>query len=211
MGRPNPAEQLRIASRRSKVAELTLRGVNQWEICTKLGMEPDQRTIISKDVAVIRKEWRQSAIRDFDEARGRELAALDAVEKEFWEAWERSKTEKESKRTAKRTHPRGEDNSDETIKECRDGNPAFLDGVLKCITKRCEILGLDVPPDGSQSSDKKDPMKVVKIIERYSLEFERTAERQRIESRVSGNGIAEPLDPQGTNGQTIRVPRLSGP
>ena len=30
-------------------------------------------------------------------------------------------------------------------KEQRDGNPAFLQGVLNCIDRRCKLLGIDAP------------------------------------------------------------------
>jgi hypothetical protein len=30
-------------------------------------------------------------------------------------------------------------------REQRDGNPAFLAGVMSCIERRCKLLGLDAP------------------------------------------------------------------
>jgi hypothetical protein len=146
--RRSTADELRILSRRCKVSELILRGTtNHLEICQQLGMDPGQRSTITRDVAAIKEQWRESALRDFDEARGRELEKLALVEKEAWLAWERSKEEGSRKRTT----PDGE----ETVKEKRDGNAAFLEAVLKCIAKRCALLGLDSPlkvapttPDG---------------------------------------------------------------
>jgi hypothetical protein len=146
--RRSTAEDLRILSRRCKVSELVLRGVtNQFDICQQLGMDSGQRSTISRDLAAIKEQWRKSAVRDFDEAKGRELDKLDLVEKEAWLAWERSKEEGSRKRTT--------GDGEETTKEKRDGNPSFLEAVLKCIAKRCAILGLDSPlkvapttPDG---------------------------------------------------------------
>src|SRR5262245_22827380 len=156
------AEEVRIYSRRSKVAALLLRGVTtQFEICERLGMEPGQRSTISRDVKAIKLEWRASAVRDFDQAKGRELAKLDALEKEYWEAWERSKAEKQSTRTRRRTRPAGggtaTDDEAEVRKEHRDGNPAFLEGALRCVDKRCEILGLNAAKKVRHGGDEDAP------------------------------------------------------
>lgn len=145
------ADQARIMSRRTKVAALLLRGTsNQYEICAQLGMEHSQQSVISKDIKAIKTEWRRSAVRDFDEAKGRELEKLEALEREAWEAWERSKLERTSSRTSKRSGAAPAESA-ELKKEKRDGNPKFLDVVLRCIAKRCEILGLTsgATPDGT--------------------------------------------------------------
>jgi hypothetical protein len=142
------ADIARVLSRRTKVAALLLRGTtNQFEIAAKLGMEASQHYTISRDIKAIKEEWRGSALRDFNEARGREIEKLEALEKEFWEAWDRSRVEKVSERTKKNKKGRSLAYEDETRKELRDGNPAFLDGALKCIAKRCELLGLDAPKE----------------------------------------------------------------
>ena len=137
------AEELRILSRRSKVARMLLTGItNQFEITAALGMDVSQRTTISRDVTAIKAEWRESAIRDFNEAKGRELEKLEVLEREYWEAWERSKAPKHTLRFRRR-NAEEEDSESEIRKEPRDGNPAFLDGVLRCIQKRCDILSID--------------------------------------------------------------------
>jgi hypothetical protein len=146
------AEELRILSRRAKVATLLLKGVtNHYDITHQLGMEDSQRSTISRDVTAIKAQWKESALRDFDEAKGRELEKLELLEREGWAAWERSQQERQSTRT--QTNPSG--NVEETKKEKRDGHAAYLEVVLKCITKRCALLGLDSPikvapttPDG---------------------------------------------------------------
>ncbi len=146
------AQQALILSRRCKVAELLLKGIsNRNDIMQRLGMEPSQRGSIERDIKSIKKEWRQSAIRDFNESVSIELAKLDRLEREYWESWEKSKSEKQSTRSARRNRmgvdgsAGGNDEFAEVKKEHRDGNPAFLDGVMKCIAKRCELLGLDQP------------------------------------------------------------------
>jgi hypothetical protein len=162
MSRRSTAEEIRILSRRSKVARLILQGItNQYEICQQLGMEPGQRTTISRDISAIKDEWRASAVRDWDEAKGKELARLELLEAEAWAAWERSKAERTSSRTRRMERPgpaaepgsgngtagatRLESALAELKKEQRDGSQAFLLVALKCVSERCKILGLHAP------------------------------------------------------------------
>jgi len=122
----------------ARITELYLRGKYQSEIAKILGLS---QGMISQDLKVIQRRWRESTTLNLDEAKAKELARLDALEREFWSAWEASKTE--------RTKARQEKNVTGTTvkasmeKEQRDGNPAFLQGVLTCIDRRCKLLGLD--------------------------------------------------------------------
>ena len=80
-----------LAARRQQVAAAYLRGEYQADIATRFGISQQQ---ISLDLKTIRAMWLQSAVRDFDAARAEELAKIDAVEAEFWGAWEKSKKDK---------------------------------------------------------------------------------------------------------------------
>jgi hypothetical protein len=139
--RPDKAGSILIDQRRERVAESYLRGRRQYEIAEAEGVVD---SVITKDLQAIRKKWRESSVRDFDEHVSRELDKIDLLEREHWEAWERSKKEKTVSRTSKKT---GKNPADEASieKQQRDGNPAFLEGVLKCIERRCKLLGLDAP------------------------------------------------------------------
>jgi hypothetical protein len=161
------AQQAEVLSRRSKVAELLLRGVsNQLAICAKLGLERSSRSMIYRDIQAIKAEWKQSAVRDFDEAVGIELAKLDALEREYWQGWERSQREWQGTRTTKTEVDDGKSAKQaEVRKEQRDGSQAFLDGVMKCITRRCELLGLDAPKRMIHSGDEDAPIRVERAID----------------------------------------------
>lgn len=128
-----------LAERRAETAARYLRGDTQAAIAADLGVSQQQ---ISKDLNAIRKEWLASAIRDFDEAKSQELAKIDLVEVEYWRAWTRSQEDKEI--TYSETGGKFGGKSGER-REGQAGNPAFLDGVLKCIERRCKILGIDAP------------------------------------------------------------------
>lgn len=110
---------------RRLVAELYLTGHNQYDIRDILNEREDVAyTIcqqqISHDLAVIRKRWADSGVRDFDAARAQELARIDRLEIEYWDAW---RDVVPTDRTA----------------------PSYLAGVMSCIDRRCKLLGLDAP------------------------------------------------------------------
>jgi predicted transcriptional regulator len=126
-------------------AEMYIRGKTQYEIASELGISQGQ---VNYDLKAIQAQWRESTTMNLDEAKGRELARLDELERTFWNAWEASKMERTksrqetdgSKKDGKLTVKKAS-----TEKEQRDGNPAFLAGVLSCIDRRCKLLGLDAP------------------------------------------------------------------
>ena len=81
MGR-TPQEKLKIEYRRMRVGELSLKGWTQVAIARELGVS---QATISSDIKAIRKEWRESRIRNLDEVLEEVLQKLDVVEREAWE------------------------------------------------------------------------------------------------------------------------------
>jgi hypothetical protein len=137
----NPSETVQrkteIGNRRQQVAALYLRGVSQADIGDQLGV--DQSTI-SRDLTELRKEWLERSINHIDQKKAIELAKLDRLEVTYWEAWERSLKNAETEIV--RETPLGH-SIRETKSVGQSGNPAFLEGVLKCIAQRCAILGIE--------------------------------------------------------------------
>ncbi len=125
----------------STIAKMYLTGSTQAEIGLHLGVTQQQ---ISQDVKEIQKRWLDSSLRDFDELRAEQLAKIDRLETNYWAAWERSCRDRKRQRRGEKT---GDTNVEHTefTSEGRDGNPAFLAGVDKCIERRCKLLGLDAP------------------------------------------------------------------
>lgn len=107
------AKREEIRLRRKQVAELYLKGYSQIQLAEKFGVF--QQTI-SQDLKVIYKLWQQSAIRDFDTLKEKELIKLDNLEMEYWKAYQKS-----------------------------DNDPRYLSGVLAVIAKRCDVLGVNAP------------------------------------------------------------------
>ena len=133
---------------RAYIADLYLKRVPQYEIVNRLNTErAGQYTLthvtITNDLEAIRKAWVQSAIVDFNEARARELAALDKLELVYWQSWERSLDDKTRTKVATRSGgPNSYDHAEEA-NETRDGNVAFLQGVERVIAMRIKLLGLN--------------------------------------------------------------------
>ena len=130
---------------RQTVAQLTLKGWSQMQIAQHLEVN---HSTVSRDLAVIRKEWKESAVRDFDVDRQQELQRLALAEKEFWQAWERSQEGKEISSLEKLVL--GKDDAGQplgrvkqaTRTEQRTGDAQFLNGVVKCVEVRSKLLGL---------------------------------------------------------------------
>lgn len=123
-----------------KITALYLKGWRQIDIAEELGLSRQQ---IGYDIKTIQKRWRESTAINMDEAKQRELSRIDELEREYWLAWEKSKNERvmaRQEKSAKDTIARAS-----MVKEQRDGNPAFLAGVMSCIDRRCKLLGLDAP------------------------------------------------------------------
>lgn len=134
-------ELLRILHRRHKAARLYLQQRTQWEIGEALSI--DQSTV-SRDLAEVRKDWQARATGDLSARKWEELARIDALERTYWDAWEKSCQDAE-RRTAKKVG--GEKPREEAGRTTsgRDGNPEFLKGVERCIEQRAKILGILAP------------------------------------------------------------------
>jgi hypothetical protein len=130
--------RLRVEQRRTTVARLYLQQRTQAEIASAVRV--NQGTV-SRDLKAIQVEWQQQRLDDFARGKLRELARIDQLEREYWEAWERSCQSREQTVQEKSTTPAGDRLKAGTRTEGRDGNPEFLRGVERCIDLRCKITG----------------------------------------------------------------------
>ena len=152
-GRPRSKSE--IIRDRHRIASLYLKGRTQASIGEELGLS---QSIISRNLATLHQEWLQDTSIDIRKAKARELARVDNLEREYWNAWERSCSERKvASAEVRADDAQGKPHKSSLRKEQRDGNPAFLRGIEWCIDKRCRILGLDAPvkvaptnPDGDE-------------------------------------------------------------
>lgn len=141
--------RIQVQRDRTEIAILYLQGWTQAKIAEKVGVTHQQ---ISYDLQAIQREWLKNTTLALDEYKAKELAKIDHTERCYWEAWERS-IEEFRARTIKAKGIKADqklqakpEQAEQTIyTENRCGDPRFLDGVLKCIERRCRLLGLDAP------------------------------------------------------------------
>ena len=138
-----PRSKIQRERDRQEITRLYLRGVSQMDIAAKLGVN---QSTVSRDLKAIQKQWRESALINMDEAKQRELARIDELERTYWDAWLVSCEDAEIERIKQAGGASG-DKRAEIIKEKRgqSGNPAFLAGVERCIQLRVKIIGLEAP------------------------------------------------------------------
>lgn len=149
---------VKVAARRRDVADMYLQGYKQVEIAAKHRVS---QQMISLDLQTLQREWLQSALMDFDEAKARELARIDRLEREYWQAWQRSLTEQV--KTSKRAKESSKDSSKEAgeLRESRTGDERFLSGVRWCIEQRLKIFGV-YATDKSQNDWRKEILEMLK-------------------------------------------------
>ena len=140
---------------RRDIAGFYLRGWLQIEICKYINADKARPYTLSKqqisyDLGKIQEQWRDSALMDLNEAKLRELARIDQLERTYWTAWEKSCDPESTLR--QEGVPSSNEDKPEPIpikivqtKSSSNGNPAFLRGVQDCIKMRIELLGLDAP------------------------------------------------------------------
>lgn len=132
---------LTYTERREKAARLYLSGKTQAEIASIL--EVNQSTV-SRDLDAMRNEWLDRAVETFDQIKAQELARIDRLEREYWQAWEDSKQDDET--TRQRGGMTGEKiavtAATKTVTKRQTGEKTFLDGVQWCIEQRLKIFGI---------------------------------------------------------------------
>lgn len=134
------------------VAQLYLEGWTQQAIADYVsekyypGTDPLTQQQIGYDIKVLIKRWQKSQALNIDEAKSRELARIDKLEREYWQAWERSCEDAETVRQEGK--PKTKDDKPDKVVHTRKGqvgDPRFLQGVQWCIMQRCKILGIEAP------------------------------------------------------------------
>jgi len=119
------------------MSDLYLQGWLQADIATELNLS---ESTVSRDLKALQGQWLKSALIDFDEAKSRELAKIDRLEREYWRGWKRSCEDAET--ITKDGTPAAVEKVKRTAKG-QAGDPRFLAGVQWCIDRRCKVLGID--------------------------------------------------------------------
>ena len=168
-------DDLRIAMRRNEVSRLFRRGMrDQVEIARSLSESGEYGNVsqptVSRDLDFILRTVREQAGVEIGLLRDALQQEIYEVKREAWEAWEKSKEEKETFKDRSPQYARierGQDDPEGLIDQAlrktgaddgyvlstnyeytlekRDPNGKFLDIVLNCIKQERELLCLDKP------------------------------------------------------------------
>jgi hypothetical protein len=76
-----------IARDRAEIARLYLQRRTQAEIAAQPGMSRQQ---VGYDLGAVRQGWLESSLTDFNARKAEELARIDRLEREYWDAWQAS-------------------------------------------------------------------------------------------------------------------------
>jgi len=177
-----------VEQRRRKVVELYLQGTPQGEVAEQLSVS---QSTISEDLKSVRKQWRESAIRDFDELRSIELEKIDLIEREAWAAWKRSQ------KPAQSAVVTGEGAGQRSTKSMRNqvGDPRFLTLVSQSIAQRRALLGLDVLSVVAPMEEQFDANVTPEVRrERVAALLTTISERDRIGAAGAGPAGGQPGD-----------------
>lgn len=129
-----------------QVARLFQRGVRrQAELAEYIGVN---RSTISRDLKVLREEWRASAQGDIQDTIAELLEEVQHLKLEYWQAWERSK------KTPK-------------------GDSRFLTGVERCIARLCALLvNSPVRTEGNGDASRAEDISYPENQRKLALELE---------------------------------------
>jgi len=101
-----------VQERRATISRLFLEGMTGRDIAQRVGISESQ---VSRDLKAISKVWQESALQDISEKKARDLAELQHIKAELWQAWKTSKQEK--------------------------ADPRFIAELLKTLKQVSELLG----------------------------------------------------------------------
>lgn len=170
---------------------LHIQGKTQAEIAEVIGVSREQ---IRYDLAELKQAARSRLVDDVAAARSEELAALEVVEREAWQAWNDSGGRKRRKKTTVEgsvTDTAGD--KVETTEWIETGDARYLATVLEARDRRCKILGLYPPQKFAQTNaEGTGPAEVMLDVSGMSEEEQaaiiRLARRaQRVPAPATGN------------------------
>lgn len=145
--------ELQKAHHRDEIARRYLRGESQASIGRDLSLSQQQ---VSADLKWLGLEWQRRASANIIDLRAEQLAKLDLLERTFWVAWDASLEGRqmdlvEYEQLDDLQHPatacplkvgRWAKIRTKAVRSTGEANPAYLEGVRRCIELRIRLLGL---------------------------------------------------------------------
>lgn len=195
-----------IEYHRREICRMYLQRQTQEAIAKRLGLT---RSLVAYDLAEVQKRWRAEALIDLSQRKAEELARIDALEREYWRAWEASHDPWEE------PAPSESYDGELALKRAqkaaagkqaqRTGYSGYLEGVERCIEMRCRLLGLYLLPPPQRSAGEVDDDYAGADDATLLAEFSRFA--RRLDPRRAG-----PTDPAaGGDALPVDTERPPGP
>lgn len=131
----------RLLERRQRISDAYARGDTMTRIAQR---ERVSVATVFKDLEWVREQYLLRATQAREVSIAAELLKLEALEREAWWAWERSKQPREETQT-ERVDAKAARSKVSIKRHERDGDPRFLEVVRGCIEDRRKLLGLDAP------------------------------------------------------------------
>ena len=139
------------------------------EVMTRLNLKSYSLETVKKDIDSLLEEWRSTRIEDLDLALQLELERIDALIKEAWDAWEKSKESYKKIKNAQKGVPGAPEidedgnekpgqiittemrqNSEDVVSY---GDPRYLEVINKLLIERRKLLGLYKPDQHEVSGE----------------------------------------------------------
>lgn len=124
------------------------------EVMKRLDLQAYALSTVKSDVDTLLQEWQENRLEDTDKKVTSELARIDLVIREAWDMWEKSKQDYEKKKGKQHGKPTFDEKGVQTgtktswqelcseeFRSC--GDARYLDIIIRCIERRCKLLGLD--------------------------------------------------------------------
>jgi hypothetical protein len=180
------------------IARLYMFGKSVKDISVELNIA--RTSVLDVYLVELRRRWRISADMDFAERQAMELAKIDTLEEQFYVGWLRS-LEIQTKQRQLHVYKGKEKvpSEHETIAERQNGDPRFLEGALKCVERRCKLLGIDpetkiklMPPTPEQSQDLDE--RLAKYASQFGVAISITAHPRDADEAARGQRARESVD-----------------
>lgn len=176
-----------------QITKWYLQGWTQAKIAEELGLARSQ---IAYDLKKIQQQWIKNTTIELDEHKGKELAKIDLVEAEAWEAWIKSKEKyKQESAIARGIHRELDEAKNKkevatsidksTKTEDQYGNPKYLELVMKCIERRCKMLGIDAPQKHEHTGNNGEPIEINKNIDLSHLTFDELLKLKELKEKTA--------------------------
>lgn len=124
------------------VSKLYLAGWTQMAIAAELNVN---QSTISRCLKKLTQRWLEESKINFDEAKAKELARINRLENEYWDAWQKSCEDYKEQEIQSNEKSESKTIGKVAKTQKQNGDPRFLEGVRNCIEMRCKLLGLNAP------------------------------------------------------------------